>query len=281
MVDNAQMTRETRSIDVDGARLAADLWPAGDESSGAPVVLLHAGICDRRSWYTTAERLTGLGPVLAYDRRGFGETRPGAQPFRHVHDLLSVLEQSFDEPAWLVGSSMGGGVALDTALAAPERVAGLVLLAPAVTGAPDDGDLDADTQLISDLLDAADAAGDSGEVNRLEAWLWLDGPAGPEGRVGGPARDLTLAMNAIVLGHGVAEDAGSSEAETWPQLGAVKAPTTVAWGDLDLPFIRRRCRSLAELLPQGRGRVLPGTAHLPYLEQPESVAGVIRDALLP
>ncbi len=280
MVDNARMTRVSRSIDVDGARLAADLWPADDQSSGAPVVLLHAGICDRRSWYTTAERLAGLGPVLAYDRRGFGETGPSAQPFRHGHDLLSVLAQSFDEPAWLVGSSMGGGVALDAALAAPDRVAGLVLLAPAVTGAPDDGDLDADTQLISDLLDAADAAGDSGEVNRLEAWLWLDGPAGPEGRVGGPARDLTLAMNAIVLGHAVAEDAGSSEAEAWPQLGAVKVPTTVAWGELDLPFIRRRCRSLAELLPQARARVLPGTAHLPYLEQPELVAGVIRDAVL-
>ena len=38
-------------------------------------------------------------------------------------------------------------------------------------------------------MEAADTAGDLDEVNRLEAWLWLDGPAGPEGRVSGPVRE--------------------------------------------------------------------------------------------
>ena len=40
--------------------------------------------------------------------------------------------------AWLVGSSAGGRVAVDAALAYPERVAGLVLLAPAISGEPTD-----------------------------------------------------------------------------------------------------------------------------------------------
>lgn len=37
------------------------------------------------------------------------------------------------------------------------------------------------------------------EVNRLETWLWLDGPSEPEDRVGGEARALALDMNAIIL----------------------------------------------------------------------------------
>jgi pimeloyl-ACP methyl ester carboxylesterase len=60
---------------------------------------------------------------------GFGETAPSAEEFSHVDDLLAVLDEVTDAPAWLVGSSVGGGVALDAAISALDRVAGLVLLA--------------------------------------------------------------------------------------------------------------------------------------------------------
>src|SRR5215217_2237264 len=86
------------------------------------------------------ERWNGAGgrDVVAYDRRGFGDVAPAGGPFRHVDDLLAVLDAvSPDEPAWLVGSSMGGEVALDAALEAPERIAGLVLLAPTNSGDPE------------------------------------------------------------------------------------------------------------------------------------------------
>jgi len=127
----------------------------------------------------------------------------------HVEDLLAVLDEVTDGTAWLVGSSAGGGVALDAAIAAPERVAGLVLLAPAISGAPEP-ELDADTARFDRLLDQAIEAGDLDEQNRLETWLWLDGPAQPEGRVSGPARSLLLDMNRLRLGNAVPEDAGAS-----------------------------------------------------------------------
>ena len=68
------------------------------------------------------------------------------------------------------------------------------------------------------MLDQAFAEGDLDEVNRLEAWLWLDGPGSAEGRVGGHARELALAMNAEVLAAGQAEDAGGSGVEAWRRL---------------------------------------------------------------
>src|SRR3954447_26193392 len=165
---------EIRTAD---AALVADHW-TGD---GAAAILLHAGVCDRRCWREVGERLQDAGArVLAYDRRGFGEVAPADGPFRHVDDLIAVLDAvSPEAPAWLVGSSMGGGVALDAALEAPDRVAGLVLLAPAVSGDPeiDDETLIAETHGLAEGIDAAWTAGDMGTCNRLEVHLWLDGPA--------------------------------------------------------------------------------------------------------
>ena len=65
----------------------------------------------------------------------------------------------------------GGGLALDAALVAPGRVAGLVVMGAAVSGAPEP-ELDAATRRFELLLDKAYAAPDAGEINRLETWLW-------------------------------------------------------------------------------------------------------------
>src|SRR6185503_5456368 len=108
----------------------------------------------------------------------------------HVDDLLAVLGAvSPAAPAWLVGSSMGGGVALDAALQAPDRVAGLVLLAPAVSGDFGSGEeaFSAATNGLADAIDAAWTGGELEECNRLEVRLWLDGPTEAEGRVSGAA----------------------------------------------------------------------------------------------
>jgi pimeloyl-ACP methyl ester carboxylesterase len=258
----------------EGSQLVGERWSDGDRT----VVFLHAGVADRRSWRGVVSRLEGLGTVVTYDRRGHGDSEPSDVPFSHVDDLLAVLDDVRAEAAWLVGSSMGGGVAMDAALVAPERVAGLVLLAPAISGAPEP-ELDARIQRFDERITEAMAAGDVDEANRLETWLWLDGPAGPEGRVGGDSRALALAMNEVILRHDVSEDAGASGVDAWSHLDQVLVPTTVACGDLDLAFLVARSRDLVGRLPVGRHRVLEGMAHLPYLERPEVVADLVSEAV--
>lgn len=272
--DEAMSTSENLVVNHGSGRLVGERWPGPDTT----VVLLHAGVTDRRSWRVVSAALDGHATVVSYDRRGFGDTAPSTEEFSHVGDLLAVLDEVADSPVWLVGSSAGGGVALDTALTAPERVAGLVLISPAVSGAPVP-ELDADTARFDRLIDQAIEAGDPDEVNRLETWLWLDGPAQPEGRVAGPARNLLVDMNSILLANGVPEEAGTSGIDAWSQLERVNVATTVACGDLDVPFVVDRSRQLAERLPNGRHQVLASLAHLPQLEDPATVAGVIAAAL--
>lgn len=261
---------ETLMVHRTGADLAGERWG----SRGPVVVLLHEGVADRRSWQAVAGVLAGHAVVVTYDRRGFGQTPPSDVGFSHVEDLLAVMQEVADGPVWLVGTSAGGGVALDAALTEPSRVAGLVLLAPAVSGAPEP-QLDPATARFDELIEGALAVGDLDEVNRLETWLWLDGPAEPEGRVGDPARSLALEMNAICLRNGVPEEAGASGVAAWDRLSEVQVPALVGCGDRDVPFLVSRSQDLAARLPRGRYQTLPGVAHLSELEHPSMVTELL------
>lgn len=274
------MTFGRLEISVDGSALVGDRWMGG----GLAIVLLHAGVCDRRCWREVGQRLGTAGwDVVAYDRRGFGEVPPADRPFRHVDDLLAVIDAvSPKAPAWLVGSSMGGEVALDAALAAPGRVAGLVLLAPAVGGDPelDEAIFNAATNGLADAIDTAWTAGDLEACNQLEVQLWLDGPIGPEGRVSGPPRELALEMNRIVIANGESEIEGAGGLSTASRLNEITVPTIVACGELDVPTTVRRSVDLAGSLPNATYRALPGRAHLPYLESADEVAALISDGVV-
>ena len=70
-----------------------------------------------------------------------------------------------------------------------------------------------------------------------------------------------------------------SQPGAWRHLDELQLPVTVACGNLDLPFIRERCRYLADQLPSGRFHELAGMAHQPYLEDPAQVATLIRAAI--
>jgi len=274
LADQDCVMSERFVVSLDGCDLAGERWAGGPEL----VVLLHEGVCDRRSWHQVAERMAPQVTVAAYDRRGYGESAVSTAEYTDTGDLLAVLDHLGADRAWLAGASAGGGLALDTALAAPDRVAGLVLMGTSVSGAPEP-EIDPVTQRFEPLLDAAIAAGDLAERNRLETWLWLDGPASPEGRVGGEARALALDMNAIILRNAAREDAGDADMDAWNRLDEVKVPATIICGDLDVPFLVERCRYLADRLPGARYHELPGMAHEPFLEDPGQLADLLLGAL--
>ncbi len=142
-----------------------------------------------------------------------------------------------------------------------------------------DPELDPDTARFDALLEQAGRRGDMDELNRLETWLWLDGPAQPEGRVGGEKRSLALEMNEIALRSGVPEDAGKSGIDAWNRLSEVQVPVTVACGDLDVPFLVERSQELARRLPNATYCTLEGVAHLSELEKPAMVIALLESVL--
>lgn len=261
------------TVQAGGATLAG--FRAG---RGLNVVFLHAGVADKRMWLAQVAALGETACAVAYDRRGFGETTTPNESYANVTDLSAVLDDLGQATAVLVGCSQGGLVALDFALAHPERVRALVLVASAVSGAPPMGPLPPLAEERVDALDAAEEAGDLAQVNELEAVLWLDGPASPAGRVGGPARALFLDMNAIALAH--PELTGQTAAPpAYDRLAQLAMPVLVLWGDLDFSHIQQRAEHMLATIPAARGQVIPGTAHLPNLERPELFNDLLRDFL--
>ena len=251
------------------ARLAVRV--AGD---GAPVIFLHAAVCDSRMWRAQLDTVGASNKAIAYDRRGFGETRAEREDSSAVADLLAVIDAVANgASAILVGCSQGGRVALDTALLHPSYVRALVLIAPSVSGAPEPIHPPDIERLTAELKDA-EQAGDLDRVNAIKAHLWLDGPLQPEGRVTGEARRLFLDMNAIAL-RSPPVGSNLDVVPAFHRLGEISAPSLVIWGDLDFPHIQERCRHMAASMPNASRHVLTGTAHLPSLERPTEVTNLV------
>ncbi|MCC6830370.1 MAG: alpha/beta hydrolase [Thermoleophilia bacterium] len=245
---------------------------------GRPVVFLHAGVGDARMWAAQLPAVAAGHHAVAYDRPGFGSTTTPARAGHDADDLVAVLDAlARKPPAVLVGCSQGGRVAIDAALAHPSRVAALLLISPAVSGAPEletpgaVGDL-------AHMIDAAEAAGDLDEVNSLEAHLWLDGPGEPEGRVGGATRDLFLRMNGAILRAAPAGD-DPAPGDAWNRLGELRPPVHVLCGERDVPGVVERCEAIAARVPGARLRMLPGSAHLPSMDAPAATTEWILGAL--
>ena len=246
--------------------------------AGQLLVFLHAGVADRRMWRAQIAEHSDHYQAVAYDRRGFGATRSADEVFSHVEDLRAVLDQLSSSSVALVGCSQGGRIAIDFALAYPQRVNRLVLIAPAISGAPAPETFPDDIQVQLEALDEAEAANDLGRVNALEANLWLDGPTSPSGRVAGEVRDLFLDMNETALRAPALTQELESPA-AYARVSELTSPVLVIWGELDFPHIKERCRRLVGTIAAAKGIELPGAAHLPSLEQPAMINKLLREFL--
>jgi pimeloyl-ACP methyl ester carboxylesterase len=237
---------------------------AESHGTGAPVLLVHAGVTDQRSWGHVVEALPAAR-CLSYDARGYGRTTyTPEEGWSPVEDALAVLDAHDVASAVVVGSSLGGKTSIDLALTHPDRVRALVLIGPAVSGAPEPT-YEPEVLALDDEWETAEERGDLAAVNRIETRVWLDGPTAPEGRVVGPARDLFLEMNAQALD---ADDPGEQDddAGAWDRLGEISVPTLVLVGEHDLQYIKANSAHAARSIPGARLVELPGVAHVPHLE---------------
>jgi 3-oxoadipate enol-lactonase len=238
--------------------------------SPSTVILLHAGIADSRMWKPQQDALSAAGfRVLAPDLQGFGERRLAPEPFSHARDILTVL----DEPAVVVGSSLGGRVALEVAVLRPDLTERLVVLSPGLPGWSWSEEVRAgwakeeDAFGRGDFEQAAEAA--------LEVWLdrpgVRDSPAEPTMRA--HVRQMLVRsyeQQATAWDEGAVEE-DALDPPIQHRLGEIPCPTLVVVGELDVPDMQAIAGHVAESIPGASLVTIPGAAHLPSLEVPDRV----------
>ena len=264
-------------VTVNGAELHYDLAGAGH-----PLILVHAGICDRRMWQPQWAALAEHFQVVRYDLRGFGQSAPPQPPLPYSHpaDLAGLLDALGLRQVHLLGCSRGGNCALDLTLAQPERVSALVLVSSAPSGYQP-----AQPVPQSPQWPAVIAAFDAGDLERaadLETQVWVDGPTRAPGQVDARIRDLVREMDLRAMRYEVAGlgDEQPPERPAAARLAEVRAPTLVINGDIDAPITLSSSAALAAGIPGARHVVFEGCAHLLSMEQPALFNQTVLDFLL-
>ena len=165
---------------------------------GQPFVMIHAGIADRRQWNNEFAYFSKHFQVVRYDLRGYGKSAPVDGEFSHFLDLVALLDYlNIDRPIILMGCSMGGGLAMDFALAQPSRVKALIM----VDAGPSGLELDVPTPAKFAEADKAYDLGDLDRVAELDTQIWFDGEGRTPGQVNQAMRQLVYEMDRNVLTH--------------------------------------------------------------------------------
>jgi pimeloyl-ACP methyl ester carboxylesterase len=265
-------------VSLPNARIRYELAGGGD-----PTVLLHGSLVDRTSWDAVRPGLAQSLEVLAYDRRGHGESTGAARvhPVRDdAADLAGLLESIDLFPVHVIAHSYGGAVALRLAYERPEMVRSLLLHEPPFVGlleddpatAPEAERLWAGTRAIQALVKAGrpEAAAreivnafsvEEGAWDRLRPEVqrgllrhvdrWLEELADPEATRPEPA---VLAEQLI--------------------------PVLLTTGARSPPFVRRITQLLGTQLRNSTLRTLPGAGHVPHLSDPDQFIALVHSFIV-
>jgi len=234
---------------------------------GPGLTLVHEGICDSRMWDEQWARYAQSFRVLRLDLRGFGQTPLEPGKFAHARDVIETLERNGFESSALIGVSLGGRVALEVALARPDLVSALVLVAPGIPGHAWSDGLRAEWT----KEEAAFEAGDLDAAAEASVRTWVDGPRRSPEQVDPAlrARVTEMQLRAYELQRDAAEDDEELLVENLlERLSEVRAPTLVLVGEEDQPDMHAIAERLEREIPGARFATIPDTAHVPSMERP-------------
>jgi pimeloyl-ACP methyl ester carboxylesterase len=259
-------------MNVDGGRLWYEM--AGE---GVPLVLVHAGVADRRMWDDQWQVFTRRCRVIRFDQRGFGKSSPAQGPVSRRADLLQLLDQLGVERVAFLGSSLGGEVVIDVALEHPERVTALI----AASATPGGFELQGEPpRYLMEMIGAAQQ-GDLERTTDLQVRIFVDGPFREPGQVQAPVRQRFAEMTRIPVQQGTMfiADREPLDPPASTRLGEIQAPALVLAGALDHPEILRAADVMAREIAGAQKVILPDSAHLLNMERPQEFNQAVLDFL--
>jgi 3-oxoadipate enol-lactonase len=230
-------------------------------------ILLHAGVADSRMYRA---QIDALAPARVLDLPGFGE-----MPLENdnVDYRAFVRDRLPEEPATLIGTSLGAIISLELALESPDRVRALVLVGPGLDGHEWSDEMRAFGREEDEALER----GDLDAAVEANVRMWLAGPRRSLDEVDPELRVLVADMqrNAFELqkGHELRMPRLDPPAST--RLSEVRVPTLVLTGDEDVGDIHEIADKLAAGIPRAERATIADTAHLPSLERPDEFNRIV------
>ena len=254
-----------------------------DEGQGPPIVLLHAGIANLRSWDAMAPYLVNAGyRVIRYDQRGFGETTTEAVPFSNRADVIALLDHLGIGRAALVGNSRGGVIALDTAVEFPDRFVAVVGVGSGLGGY--EGTATPEEMAAYEAMDRARGGGSARRPgDRGGHGPVLGRRSGPVAeRVPSAIREAIREQQTDILrpdrvsGEPIPLDPPAEE-----RLSSLTCRSSRVAGALDSSEMTDTARHLEAAAPDARAIIWDDVAHMIGMEQPERLADLIVGFLTP
>jgi pimeloyl-ACP methyl ester carboxylesterase len=273
----------TRSVTADGIET---FYLESGPVDAPPVVLVHGLGATNASMLPLIPALSGEYRVLAPDLPGHGGTqaKPGAHGATYLGNWLSAfLRETCDEPAVLVGNSLGGRTALQAALDSPVDVRGLVLLCPAVAFRK----LRQFVPLVRLVRD--EVASLPVRIPRAMATRGLRNLFADPTRLPDPwcdaaidefLRVASIRANRLAIFSALRHvylDEPFGESGFWDRLPTLRPPALFLWGDRDVLVPAGFGRFVAKALPNAESVVLEDCGHVPQFEHPERTARLTRE----
>jgi pimeloyl-ACP methyl ester carboxylesterase len=267
---------QTGFVETNGTQLYYEMM-----GEGHPLVLLHGGYMDRRMWDDQFRTFAQYYRVIRYDIRGFGKSELPQIAYSDRRDLYDLLTHLGIEKAYLLGLSLGGGIAIDFTLEHPERVDALVLVGSNVTGAPIPQILtQEEIQVLIGQQQPMQAAISSGSVSAM-----LDAVMNHPTLV--PSEDYPSARQRVRENLSeysfvwVLNPAPRQELEppAWGRLREIAVPTLIVVGEDDSFLLHRFADQLEREIADAKRVKIPGTHHMPNMEKPEEFNRIVLDFL--
>lgn len=256
-----------------------------DVGDGPAIVLLHNGGTSSSIWRNQIDALADRYRMVAVDLPGFGASPRPTTPAR-LSQMVELIDELIAaerlEPALLVGNCMGTNIAASLARRRPEAVSGILAINPLTEASFSGGQIG--------LLHRMErfAAGPTHLLRSLSRRIRPPRPIGTASlrfQLGDKGTELGLHHDPELLACQIRADQLPAmvdvldDMESYGELDTlgvpVGTPVWIVWGRQNRVLSRDRAPHLEQVMHADRVEILDGCGHLPMLEDPEAVTGLI------
>ncbi|OJJ14035.1 hypothetical protein BKI52_44420 [marine bacterium AO1-C] len=241
-------------------------------SGSQTLVFIHGGGLDHQMWEAQAQYFNKHYRVVSYDLRGHGQSTHKNNEGLDMDDLLAILHTIGVENFTLIGCSLGSIIALDLALAYPQKVNKLALVSPGLVGFQERN---------HEYLEVlAEYIGYIEKQNTQQAKMILKKLTfyGPHRwQVNNLVTDFYVeqCLSQFLESGQFARIPQLKEFEPLKRISSIQCPLLLVYGKLDYGYIHENVEKIEMLVPQAETIELDQVAHLPNMEQPEEFNSVL------